>query len=143
MTKYDPTELFEKAQKLVKKHKLFWVDDIIAYLPIGKTTFYKYFEDGSNEMNELKRLLEENRIQLKVSLRAKWHNSKAPALQMALMKLISNEDELKRLSVSYTDHTTKGKSLNEKQFDFSNLSKEEKKQYKDLLLKMKSQEEED
>ncbi len=64
-------------------------------------------------------------------------------LQMALMKLISNEDELKRLSVSYTDHTTKGKSLNEKQFDFSNLSKQEKKQYKDLLLKMKSQEEED
>ena len=31
---------------------------------------------------------QENRIGLKVSLRAKWHNSKAPALQMALMKKI-------------------------------------------------------
>jgi len=40
------------------------------------------------------------------------------------------------------DHTTKGKSLNEKQFDFSQLSKEEKKQYKDLLLKMKPEEDE-
>ena len=142
MTKYDPKELFKDAQKLVKKHKLFWVEDIIAFLPISKETFYRYYPTTSDEYDTLKKLLEENRIQLKISLRAKWHNSKAPALQMALMKLISNEDELKRLSVSYTDHTTKGKSLNEKQFDFSQLSKEEKKQYKELLLKMKPEEDE-
>ena len=142
MTKYDPKELFEKAKKLVKKNKLFWFEDIIAFLPIGKDTFYRYYPTDSEEYDTLKKLLEENRIGLKVSLRAKWHNSKAPALQMALMKLISNEDELKRLSVSYTDHTTKGKSLNEKQFDFYQLSKEEKKQYKDLLLKMKPEEDE-
>ena len=142
MAKYDPKELFESAKKSVKKHKLFWGDDIIAYLPCSSSTFYSYFPDKSDELEALKRLLEENRIQLKVSLRAKWHNSKSAALQMALMKLISNEDELKRLSVSYTDHTTKGKSLNEKQFDFSQLSKEEKKQYKELLLKMKPEEDE-
>jgi len=142
MAKYDPKELFEKAQKLVKKHKLFWVDDIIAYLPCSGSTFYSYFPDKSDELEALKRMLEENRIQLKVSLRAKWHNSKAPALQMALMKLISNEDELKRLSVTYTDHTTKGKSINEKQHDFSNLSKEEKKKYKELLVKISPKENE-
>jgi len=59
---------------------------------------------------------------------------------MALMKLISNEDELKRLSVTYNDHTTKGKSLNEKEYDFSKLTKEEKKKYKEILLKIKSNE---
>ena len=142
MGKYKAEEIFEQSKKLIKKKTLFWIDDIVAFLPCGKTTFYTLFPDGSNELNELKKMLDENRIQLKVSLRAKWHNSKAPALQMALMKLISNEDELKRLSVSYTDHTTKGKSLNEKQFDFSQLSKEEKKQYKELLLKMKPEEDE-
>jgi thiamine biosynthesis lipoprotein ApbE len=42
---------------------------------------------------------------------------------------------------SKVDHTTKGESLNEQQFDFSQLSKEEKKQYKKLLLKMKTEEE--
>jgi len=139
-TKYDPKELFEKAQKLVKKNKLFWFEDIIAFLPISKETFYRYYPTDSYEYDELKKLLEENRIGLKVSLRAKWHNSKAPALQMALMKLISNEDELKRLSVTYNDHTTKGKSLNEKEYDFSKLTKEEKKKYKEILLKIKSNE---
>ena len=42
MTKYDTKELFEKAKKLVKKNKLFWIEDIIAFLPISKETFYRY-----------------------------------------------------------------------------------------------------
>lgn len=129
MSKYDPEELFEKAQKLVKKYKLFWVDDIIAYLPCSGSTFYSYFPNKSDELEVLKRLLEANRIQLKVSLRAKWHNSKAPALQMALMKLISNEDELKRLSVTYNDHTTKGESINSSVV----ITKQEAKDINDAL----------
>jgi hypothetical protein len=36
-------------------------------------------------------------------MRSKWYKSNAPALQMALMKLIANEDELRKLSISYID----------------------------------------
>lgn len=42
---------------------------------------------------------------------------------------------------SAIDHTSKGESINEPAFDFSKLSKEEKKAYKKLLLKMKQEEE--
>ncbi len=62
-------------------------------------------------MNVLKSGLAVNKIKLKVSMRSKWHKSEAPALQLALMKLIANEDELKRLSVTYNDHTTNGESI--------------------------------
>jgi hypothetical protein len=88
---------------MIVKHKLFFIEDIVAFIPISKPTFYEYFPIESNEVNELKELLHLNRTELKVSMRSKWYKSNAPALQMALMKLIANEDELRKLSISYID----------------------------------------
>jgi hypothetical protein len=100
---YDKQKIFDQAKEMIVKHKLFFIDDIVAFLPIGKTTFYEYFPIDSNQSNELKELLNLNRTELKVSMRSKWYKSNAPALQMALMKLIANEDELRKLSISYID----------------------------------------
>jgi len=65
------------------------------------------------QSEELKELLEQNRVELKVSMRSKWYKSNSPALQMALMKLIANKDELKRLSMQYSDVTTNGNEINQ------------------------------
>jgi len=72
-------------------------------LPCNKTTFYELFPIESNESNELKELLETNRTELKVSMRSKWYKSNAPALQMALMKLISTPEELRKLSMTVVE----------------------------------------
>jgi hypothetical protein len=58
------------------------------------------------QSDDLKALLEKNRTELKVSLRSKWYKSNAPALQMALMKLIASPEELRKLSMVYTDNKT-------------------------------------
>jgi hypothetical protein len=100
---YNKQKIFEQAKEMIVKHKLFFIEDIVAFLPCDKTTFYSFFKVESNELNELKGLLETNRTELKVSMRSKWYKSNAPALQMALMKLIANEDELRKLSISYID----------------------------------------
>ena len=97
---------------MIVKHKLFFVEDIVAFLPCDKTTFYRFFEVNCNEYNELKDLLETNRTELKVSMRSKWYKSNAPALQMALMKLICTDEERKMLSMTHTDVTTNGKEIN-------------------------------
>ena len=55
---YDTKELFEKAKDVIVKHKLFFVEDIVAFLPCSKPTFYEHFPIDSNEINELKELLE-------------------------------------------------------------------------------------
>jgi len=112
---YDRKKIFEQAKEMIIKHKLFFVEDIVAFLPISKTTFYEYFPIESNETNELKELLETNRTELKVSMRSKWYKSNAPALQMALMKLIANPEELRKLSMTYQDVTTDGKEINQVQ----------------------------
>jgi hypothetical protein len=98
---YDRLKIFEQAKEVIVKHKLFFIEDIVAFLPCGKTTFYEYFAPDSNEMNDLKGLLETNRTTLKVSMRSKWYTSNAPALQMALMKLIASPEELRKLSMNH------------------------------------------
>jgi hypothetical protein len=54
-------------------------------------------------------LLEKNRTELKVSMRSKWYKSNAPALQMALMKLIATPEELKKLAMNYNEVNHEGK----------------------------------
>ena len=108
---YDRVKIFEQAKEMIIKHKLFFVEDIVAFLPCDKTTFYRFFEVNCNEYNELKDLLETNRTELKVSMRSKWYKSNAPALQMALMKLICTDEERKMLSMTHSDITSNGEKL--------------------------------
>ena len=105
---YDKNKVFEQAKEAIVKNKLFFIDDIIAYLPIAKSTFYEWKLEQSDELKEL---LNQNRTELKVSMRSKWYKSNAPALQMALMKLIATPEELKKLSMQYNDHTTGGEKI--------------------------------
>jgi DNA-binding transcriptional regulator YbjK len=104
---YDKNKIFEQAKEVIIKNKLFFIEDIVAFLPIAKKTYYEYFPIDSNESNELKALLETNKTTLKVSMRSKWYTSNAPALQMALMKLISTPEELKKLSMQYVESENK------------------------------------
>jgi hypothetical protein len=115
---YDRKKIYEQAKEVIVKHKLFFIEDIVAFLPISKPTFYEYFDIDSNEFNELKELLETNRVTLKVSMRSKWYTSNAPALQMALMKLIATPEELKKLSMTFVESENTNRNEN---FDIGQL----------------------
>ena len=104
---YKTEDLFNTAIEQIKKHKLFFIEDIIAFLPCRKSTFYEHFPNDSDYYKRMFEELEQNRTELKVSMRSKWYKSNAPALQMALMKLIASPEELKRLSMTYTDNENK------------------------------------
>ena len=114
----DKKKILEQAKEMIVKNKLFFIEDIVAYIPISKPTFYDYYPVGSDEFNELKGLLETNRTTLKVSMRSKWYTSNAPALQMALMKLIATPEELKKLSMTFVESENTNRNEN---FDISKL----------------------
>ena len=101
---YDRKKIFEQAKEVIVKHKLFFVDDIVAFLPCATSTFYDFFPANSEELEELKELLNQNKTELKVSMRSKWYKSNAPALQMALMKLICTDEERKKLAMQYSEN---------------------------------------
>lgn len=108
---YDTIKLFEQAKKAIKENNLFFIEDIIAFIPCSKPTFYEHFPVDSNELNTLKELLEENKIKTKSGIRAKlWKSNKAAEL-LALYRLIATPEEHMKLNQSYIDHTTKGKEI--------------------------------
>ena len=115
---YDRNKIFEQAKEVIVKHKLFFVDDIVAFLPCSKQTFYDFYPVNSDKLDELKALLETNRTTLKVSMRSKWYTSNAPALQMALMKLIATPEELKKLSMQFVESDNRNTNQN---FDIKEL----------------------
>jgi len=103
---YDKKKIFEQAKEVIVKNKLFFMDEVPDFLPCGRSTFYDFFPDKSDELDTLKSLISINKTELKVSMRSKWYKSNAPALQMALMKLIASPEELRKLSMVYTDNKT-------------------------------------
>lgn len=103
----DIKKIFEQAKDAINKNKLFFIEDVVAFLPISKPTFYDYFKVDSNEFNELKEMLDNNRIKVKSSMRKKWYDSENATLQMALMKIICTDDERKRLSMTHVESNVK------------------------------------
>jgi hypothetical protein len=106
---YDRAKIYQQAKEAIEKHKLFFIDDIVAFLPIARSTFYEWELDKSDELKEM---LDKNRVEVKSSLRSKWYKSNAPALQLALYKLIASPDEHRSLQMNYQDVTSEGKQVN-------------------------------
>lgn len=108
---YDRKKIFEKAKEATEKHNLFFVEDIVAFLPCSRSRFYDFFPDGSDELDTLKEILENNKIKTKSSIRAKLFKSAKAAELLALYRLIATPEEHKKLNQSYIDHTTKGEQM--------------------------------
>lgn len=128
---YDKKILKTKAIESIKKNKLIFIEDICATIGISKPCFYSHFEVDSNDFNELSKLLDENKISLKVALRKKWFDSDNATTQMALYKLCSTPHEHKLLQQNYEKVTVDSSNTN---VNYNvELTKEEAKIISDAL----------
>lgn len=109
---YDKTKIYNQALKAIKENNLFFIEDVVAWLPISKPTLYDYFPIDSNELNTIKSQLEENKTKTKSAIRAKLFKSQKAAELLALYRLICTPEEHQLLNQSYIDHTTKGEKIN-------------------------------
>ncbi len=98
---YTYEQLEQQAVEAINKYKLFFNEDIIAYLPCSSSTFYDY-KLGKSE--RIKDALAKVRIDIKVSQRSKWYKSESSTLQIALYKLIANDEERRRLTQQHISH---------------------------------------
>lgn len=111
---YDRNKIFKQAQDVIREHNLFFIDDIVAWLPISKPTFYEFFPLESNELNKLKKMLEDNKVRMKTSIRAKLYKGKGADL-IALYKMICSDEERKAIAmVNKTDLTSGDEPLSVK-----------------------------
>lgn len=109
---YDRDKLYQQAETAIKENNLFFIEDIVAFIPCSKPTFYEYFPIESNEFNNLKDLLERNKIRTKSAIRAKLYKSPKASELLALYRLICTPEERKMLNQNYIELTGKdGKDL--------------------------------
>lgn len=121
---HDKNNLIDQSLLAIQKYKLFFIEDVVAYISCCKATFYKY---KLNEINSIKEALENNKINIKVSMRNKWYNSESATLQIALMKMIATDDEAHRLNGS------KQEIKHNANVNVSKLSNEAKQKIDDIL----------
>ncbi|MFZ7121766.1 MAG: hypothetical protein ACOWWH_12570 [Eubacteriaceae bacterium] len=105
---YNRKEKYEEALKIINEQSLYFISDVIAYLGIAPSTFYEWWPDNSDESNNIKTLLDTNKVNAKVDMRKKWKDSDNPTLQVALMKLISTDEEAHRLNGTKQEHKLSG-----------------------------------
>lgn len=105
---YDRNKILVKAKENIVKHRLFFIDDVISYSGISKQTFYDFFKVDSDELDDIKELLNKNKVEVKVSIRQKLFKGNKASELLALYKLICTDEERKALSINYTDITNKG-----------------------------------
>jgi len=100
---YEKDKIYEQAEIAIKKNNLFFIEDIVAFIPCGKDTFYRFFPKGSNEYDNLKELLDANKIKTKSSIRSKLYKGNKASELLALYKLICTDKERRALSMEYKD----------------------------------------
>ena len=111
MSGYDKDKLYAQAIELAREENTFTVEDVFTLMPCSKSTFYAYFPDGSDELDAIKELLEQNKVRMKVKLRSKLALGERAAEIIALYKLIATDDERRALSMTSIDHTNNGKEF--------------------------------
>ena len=62
---YTTEYILQKAKEIIPKHRLIFIEDVCAMLGINKSTFYDKIKIDTNEYNELRSLLDENKIAIK------------------------------------------------------------------------------
>jgi hypothetical protein len=101
---YNRVKIYEQALDLIEKKKLFFIEDVVTLLPCSRSTFWEFFPDKSDELDNIKELLDKNKIDIKNGLRNKWYNGNNPLTQMALYKLIGTEEEYHRIASTKTEN---------------------------------------
>lgn len=109
---YKKKKIYIQALDAIEKNNLFFIEDIVAFLPCSKTTFYDFFPIDSNELNTIKGILEINKIKTKSSIRAKLYKSPKAGELLALYRMICSNEERQVLNQSYIELTGRdGKDL--------------------------------
>jgi len=108
---YDRNKIYEQAQEAIKANNLFFVDDIVAWLPCGKSCFYDMFPAESEEMHNLKAQLEINKVKTKSAIRAKLFKGDKAAELLSLYRLICTNEERQMLNQQYIEHKIESRNI--------------------------------
>jgi len=128
---YDTDELLELSLKAIEENNCLFIDDIIAFLPCSRATFYNH---GLDKLDDIKEGIWKNRAAARHKQNQRWAVSGNATLEVSLRKLIGTPEERRTLSQSYQDITSDGERLGS-QIPLEDLTIEELEVLKKLHAK--------
>lgn len=118
---YNKNEIYEKAIKVIKDNNLFFINDVVAYLPCSPSTFYEFFPAKSEESEYLKELLNTNRTKKSINIRQKLYDSDNVSGLIALYKLVGTPEERQLLLM--TNNESNDSKTEKPTYNFINFLK--------------------
>jgi hypothetical protein len=98
LTFEEKTEEYKaQALKLIEEKALVFLEDVVAFMPICKKTFYNY---GLHDLHEIREAIDNNKVCTKHNMRQDWLQSDSAPLQLGLYKLLGTREERLALSNS-------------------------------------------
>jgi len=103
-------ELTNEILEVIKNEELYCITDIFAfYTRCSRATFYNR---GLDKLDTIIKALDDNKIKTKQNLKKFWAKETAsPVLQIGLYKLLGDNEERRKLSQSFQDHTSGGDKI--------------------------------
>ena len=98
-TKKEKEAILKKAIKVAEDKQLLYLSEVFAFLPISYQTFYNWKFD---KVEELKEVLDDNKINIRQKLRTKMLISDNATLIIALYKLVCTDEERRILADNKT-----------------------------------------
>jgi len=92
---YTKKQLEKMALEAIANNNITTITELSAFLPICRTTFYN---KNLDKVQTIQDAITHERLCMKHKLKKKWFESDNASLQIALYKLMAEEDEWMRLT---------------------------------------------
>ena len=102
-------EHIKQIKELIPNKPIFTFKDIFVYYK-GCTRQWAYTLD-IDKNDTIKGLIYDNKRKGVTSLLSKWINSNNATLEIAAMRLLADDEERKKLSMTYNDISTNGENI--------------------------------
>jgi hypothetical protein len=106
---YDKVQLLDQAKKAIAENELTTIAEVLCYLPISESTLYETDDWKLEFLEPLKKELEVQKVNLKIKMKKDWRKAESNAtLQIAVYKLMADDDEISRLSTNINKNEHSG-----------------------------------
>lgn len=100
-------KVYEQLQARIKEdRKLVFIKDLYEIAGMSASTFYKYYQEGSEELQTLTDLLDNNKTTMKREIRDRLMECKNPAALIFLYKVLTT-DPKERAELEYKPYEIK------------------------------------
>jgi hypothetical protein len=94
---YNKNEILQQALSAIEEHNCTKLAEVFLHLPIDETTLYTWEIEF---LDKIKAKIADQKVKIKAKMKKRWFDSDNPALAIAAMKLIADEEEMEALNTS-------------------------------------------